>query len=122
MKKVNTCLCLVLIISTMSCANMSKRARNASIGAGVGAVGGGVLGHQKKKKGQGALIGGLLGGLLGFFATPKEEPKRVQQPSYNEQETITLKRKKVIEVEEQVPVEKETRRYYYKNGKKIYLD
>ncbi|MBA5809478.1 osmotically-inducible lipoprotein OsmB [Morganella morganii] len=63
MKRVSTVtLSAVLLLAVAGCSNMSKRDRNAAIGAGVGAVGGAILtdGSALGTVG-GAAIGGLIG-------------------------------------------------------------
>ena len=117
------------------------------IGAGTGAA------IDKKDRWRGGAIGGVVGGVIGYGIGKQkqkekeqdrrirelqrrqsndpmrtQEPKNVwvkEQPQVKQepQEVVIIKRKKVIEVEEQVPVQKETRKYYIdpETGKKVYV-
>ena len=66
------------------CANMNETQRGTAIGAGVGAVAGGVIGH-----GRGAVIGAGVGALGGYAAVSAGDPQydywrdnHVGQPGY----------------------------------------
>jgi outer membrane protein OmpA-like peptidoglycan-associated protein len=62
-------LCAVLSASLLagmtSCAGINKTAQGGAIGAGAGAVVGGVIGHQSGNTAKGAIIGAVVGGAAG---------------------------------------------------------
>jgi len=54
----------VLVIGLMGCGSLSARDRSTAIGAGVGALGGAVLGGTAATIG-GAAVGGVIGNQIG---------------------------------------------------------
>lgn len=56
---------VVLSLTAGACSTMSQRDRGAVIGAGTGAVVGGVIGNQTGSTARGAIIGAVLGGAAG---------------------------------------------------------
>lgn len=54
----------VLAISLVGCGNMTQRERSTAVGAGVGALGGAVLGGTAATIG-GAAVGGVIGNQIG---------------------------------------------------------
>lgn len=66
----------LMALGSVACSATQK---GAAIGAGTGAVAGGVIGHQSDKKVEGALIGGgvgaVTGGAIGHMMTNKYCPE-----------------------------------------------
>src|SRR5688572_6556389 len=56
---------IVVSLAASGCSTMSQRDRGAVIGAGTGAVIGGVIGNQTGSTARGAIIGAVLGGAAG---------------------------------------------------------
>lgn len=56
---------LLLSLTTMGCANMSKSGKGAAIGAGTGAAIGAIIGKATGKTGTGAIVGAAVGGTAG---------------------------------------------------------
>lgn len=56
---------IVVSLAASGCSTMSNRDRGAVIGAGTGAVIGGVIGNQTGSTARGAIIGAVLGGAAG---------------------------------------------------------
>lgn len=56
---------VVISMTASACSTMSNRDRGAVIGAGTGAVIGGVIGNQTGSTARGAIIGAVLGGAAG---------------------------------------------------------
>lgn len=56
---------IVVSMTATACSTMSNRDRGAVIGAGTGAVVGGVIGNQTGSTARGAIIGAVLGGAAG---------------------------------------------------------
>jgi len=54
-----------LLAGMTSCAEVNKTAQGGAIGAGAGAVVGGVIGHQSGNTAKGAIIGAVIGGAAG---------------------------------------------------------
>jgi outer membrane protein OmpA-like peptidoglycan-associated protein len=54
-----------LLAGMTSCAGVNKTAQGGAIGAGAGAVVGGVIGHQSGNTAKGAIIGAVIGGAAG---------------------------------------------------------
>lgn len=66
----NISLFLVAAVFLIGCAEIQETAKTktgqgAAIGAGVGAIAGGIIGHQSGHTGTGAVIGGLAGAAIG---------------------------------------------------------
>lgn len=68
MKKITTGL-LVLALTAMTTGCTSEQKRNTAIGAGVGAVAGGVIGSRSGHTVEGAVIGGVVGAGTGYVLT-----------------------------------------------------
>ena len=115
----------IILLFVTSCAYNPYETRGQRTVKGVllGAGAGGVIGHQKGKGLEGALIGGVIGGILGSLSYD-ERPKEHYQHNHNQQQdTILIRKRKVIVVEEEVPLHRETNTYYYdEHGNKIYVD
>jgi outer membrane protein OmpA-like peptidoglycan-associated protein len=58
-------LSVALLGGVTSCAGFNKTGQGGAIGAGAGAVVGGVIGHQSGDTAQGAIIGAVIGGAAG---------------------------------------------------------
>jgi outer membrane lipoprotein SlyB len=103
------------------CTSCTTLEQNVVRGATGGAIVGGVLGHQSGSAKEGAALGAVAGSLVGYLFTPRGN----QRSPSNHPETVTIRRNKVITVQEQVPVQQEvtTKKYYVDpaTGRKVYI-
>jgi hypothetical protein len=107
-------------------------------GAGIGAVTGAVIGHNKGgKTAEGAGIGAVLGGGIGYVIdkisgghdhphNSRQAPIAPQPRVYHEpypNRTIRIRTPRTIYVEENVPVQRDVREYYIdpRTGRRIYI-
>ena len=67
MKFLKFALVLVLVVSLVGCASMSRKEQGAVIGAGSGAVIGGAIGSASGNTALGAIIGAAVGGAAGAY-------------------------------------------------------
>jgi len=66
----------VSAISLPSCGpgyNYTPSQQDAAVGAGIGALGGAIIGNQSDHAAEGAIIGGLLGGGTGYAVGRSKE-------------------------------------------------
>lgn len=98
-------------------------------GAVIGAGLGGVVGHNKGgKTAEGVGIGAGVGGGFGYVIdlvtgnVPEPQPRPVVYTEVPRQDTIIIKKKKTIIVDVEVPVINEHKRFYWDNGRKVYID
>tara|TARA_R110002020_G_scaffold407511_2_gene617522 strand:- start:141 stop:539 length:399 start_codon:yes stop_codon:yes gene_type:complete len=115
-------LMLVLSVMLASCQTSGRHKGEigpaTKIGAAIGGGLGGVVGHNKGGRtaegvGIGAVVGGSVGYVIDKITGNTSEPKK-QTQVYTEhpQDTITIKRRKTVIVEEEVPVHQDIREYY----------
>ena len=73
-------LCAALAVMAMGCETATPTQRGAAVGAGLGAVGGAIIGNQMHgQSGEGALIGAAAGGLAGALIGDGKAQQRQQQ-------------------------------------------
>lgn len=75
---------VALSLALSGCANMTQTERDTFTGAGIGAVGGALIGSATGHTGEGAVIGAALGGTTGYIWSNRMEQQRMemQQATY----------------------------------------
>lgn len=77
MRKKITAILLVASLGISGCANMTQTERDTATGATLGAIAGGLIGHQSGRGAEGAIIGGIVGGVAGHAWSSRMEQQRV---------------------------------------------
>ncbi len=75
---------VAVTLALSGCANMTQTERDTFTGAGIGAVGGAIIGSATGHTGEGAVIGAALGGTTGYIWSKRMEQQRMemQQATY----------------------------------------
>ncbi len=67
----------MLTTGFIGCANSSQATQRGAVGAGIGALGGAIVGHQYKGRAvEGAAIGAALGGATGYVIGDEQDKRR----------------------------------------------
>lgn len=81
MKRIITSLIALAAAATLtSCESGPNAQQGTLIGAGTGALAGGIIGHQSGNTAEGALIGAAAGGLIGNQVGANKDKQQYQQP------------------------------------------
>lgn len=67
---------LIISLVLTGCADMTQKERDTFTGAGIGAVGGAIIGSASGNAGKGAIIGAALGGVTGHIWSTRMEQQR----------------------------------------------
>jgi hypothetical protein len=142
MKKVIIMIAVALMVT--SCGTME---RSVALGGLLGGGTGAVVGKKTGNTWRGAAIGTVIGGITGYGVHKYKDGQATQDrrlgelerrkqhdplytpaprsvPRQEQGEVVIIKRRKVITVNEEVPVQRETRKYYIdpRTGRKVYMD
>ena len=81
----------VWILSACGCAeNQTRVAEGAGIGGLIGAAAGGIIGHQHRYGGKGALIGGAVGAATGALVGAQVKKNKTTTPTTQPVSHVTL--------------------------------
>ena len=70
----------IAALTFSSCTATTHAQHQGGVGAAIGGVAGGIMGHQSGKAGEGAALGGLIGGLIGHASGSEKDKAIGNQP------------------------------------------